>query len=157
MYGLKVRCENRECPWTGELGEMVRHTTLSCQYTEAVCRHGCGARYPRHLLQAHERDQCPNCPIEVRVTGLSKRLDCELKAVREKYDAEIASLKDTVEHQAALIEAMKGLQVEEMKQVKCELQRLLTELNALKETNGSEEKKLVTIKDKGLSVMYIDW
>ena len=119
VYGLKVRCDNRQCTWTGELGEMVRHQTFSCQYTEAECRHGCGSRYPRHLLQAHERDQCPNCPIEVRVGGLSTRLDCELKAMGEKYDAEISSLKDTVKQQAVLIEAMKGLQAEEMKQVKC--------------------------------------
>ncbi len=90
--------------------------------------------------------------------GLSTRLDCELKAMGEKYDAEISSLKDTVKQQAVLIEAMKGLQAEEMKQVKCELQRLLTELNALKETNGSKEKKLVTTcnnKDKGLSAVML--
>lgn len=134
VHGLKVRCVITECSWTGELGELQRHKADSCQYTEAECRYGCGAKYPKHVLAMHERDRCSNRPIEDRVDGLSARLDEELTAFEKKYDPELTALREIVENQKDLIESLKAKQIEQSEQFSQELQKLREEVEVLKQS-----------------------
>ncbi len=134
VYGLKVRCTNQDCCWTGELGELERHKADACQYTIAECRYGCGVKYPRHVLGIHERDKCSNCPIEDRIEGLNQRLDEEITAIEKKYDVDISGLKKTLQEQNVIIETMKTDHTKETGLLKEELKRVNTEIENIKKT-----------------------
>ena len=69
VLGLRVRCSNDGCGWEGELGDRERHLSEKCQYVKEACPHGCGQVYPRHLLQTHQLDQCPQRPLHISGTA----------------------------------------------------------------------------------------
>ena len=60
LYVLKVCCENRDCVWEGELGELHRHLDNKCRYVIEKCQFRCGEYYHRYALQFHEQEECPN-------------------------------------------------------------------------------------------------
>ena len=78
---MQVRCENPDCIWKGKLGELHRHLSDKCQYVIEKCRYGCGKYYYCHSLQFHEQEECPNRPLEVKITNKPTK-------VSEKYKRE---------------------------------------------------------------------
>ena len=102
VLGLKVRCEMSEvgCAWIGELGDLPRHLEQQCLYTENECQHGCGERYPRHLLQIHEKDECPKRSTDAKLEALSiqmmtkfSNMEKEIASLRKQYNDDIAKLQ----------------------------------------------------------------
>ena len=72
LYSLKVCCENEDCDWTGELGELHKHLINKCQYITERCQYECGYYYHRYALPVHEQDECPNRPLEVNIEKLKQ-------------------------------------------------------------------------------------
>ena len=63
--GLKVKCSNarRGCKWSGELKDAKGHVgSSSCQYTDVLCKNGCGEYLQRTMIANHETNQCPKRP-----------------------------------------------------------------------------------------------
>ena len=88
MLGLRVRCSKDGCDWEGELGDLERHLSNKCLYVEEVCPYGCGQLYPRHLLQAHQLDECPQRPLLL-----------QLETVTQKYELLQQQLLECLEQQ----------------------------------------------------------
>ena len=63
----------------GELGELERHLSNKCLYVEEVCPRGCGQSYPRHLLQTHQLDECPQRPLQLQLESLKRQLQLAQK------------------------------------------------------------------------------
>ena len=74
VLGLRVQCSKDGCDWEGELGDLERHLSNKCFYVEEVCRHGCGQSYPRHLLQSHQTDECPQRPLQLQLETVQRQL-----------------------------------------------------------------------------------
>ena len=91
---LRGRCFNsvKGCEWVGELGDQERHFTNKCQYVEEVCRYGCGGKYPRFLLHAHEQDECPERPAEMKMATFTKQIMKKVCNLETKYEGEIINL-----------------------------------------------------------------
>ena len=88
---MKVHCENsgNGCDWTGELGDLQRHLTNKCPYVEAVCKHGCGRKYPRCVLLDHEKDECPSRPIEMKMDTFTQQIMEKLTALETNYEKKL--------------------------------------------------------------------
>ena len=63
--------EKDGCEWTGKLGEYELHLNRNpspenqltgCQFVEVECEHGCGERFQRHHIAAHQKRVCPKQP-----------------------------------------------------------------------------------------------
>ena len=102
VLGLKVRCEMSEigCAWIGELGDLHKHLEQNCLYTEKECQHGCGGRYPRHLLQIHEQDECLKRSTDAKLEALSSQMmtkflnmEKEIASLRKQYNDDITKLQ----------------------------------------------------------------
>ena len=88
VLALRIRCENHDCDWKGELGDLQRHLDNRCVYVKQECHHGCGEQYYQHLLQVHEQDECTKRPLEVKIES----------QVFEKFIALESKHKEEVEH-----------------------------------------------------------
>ena len=105
LFGQRVRCENRECKWKGELLDFEKHISGECLYAPEICQYGCGKYYYRYILPVHEQDECSNRPLHVIIessqTSKKKLTELEVKyqeqgvllnkykSLVEKYEMEI--------------------------------------------------------------------
>ena len=51
----------RDCDWTGELGEFDSHVHLQngkCLYVDVTCPNSCGESHQRHHIDSHLSDMC---------------------------------------------------------------------------------------------------
>ena len=99
MLGLRVRCSKDGCDWEGELGDLKRHLAKKCLYVEEVCPHGCGQLYPRHLLQTHQLDECPQRPLEAKLETLQRQLQQQLVHQEKKHDQDKKELQQHLAQQ----------------------------------------------------------
>ena len=62
VRNLRVMCTNQEqgCKWVGSLGEAMDHleSQNGCDYEQAGCTYGCGARRQRRIVREHELEEC---------------------------------------------------------------------------------------------------
>ena len=93
---LKVYCSKRSdgCEWKGELRHMERHERDECGWTEAQCSYQCGVLVPRHQLAEHERNVCPQRPMDIKVECMLTRLEADWKTEKERHEKEIRELKE---------------------------------------------------------------
>ena len=96
---LKVRCENRDCDWEGELLDRPKHISDKCGYTPKKCRYGCGEYYCCKDLPVHEQDECPNRPQEVLIES-DRRNKKKLKELEVKCHKQETLLKKIREEEA---------------------------------------------------------
>ena len=79
--GLKVKCSNarRGCKWSGELKDAKGHVAApsgaSCQYTDVLCKNGCGEYFQRRVIGRHEAMQCPKRSYICRHCGKKGTFD----------------------------------------------------------------------------------
>ena len=111
VLGLRVRCSKDGCDWEGELGDLVKHLSKKCLYVEEVCPHGCGQSFPRHLLQTHQQDECPQRPLDVQLGSLQRQLS-QKYSIYEQLQQKLMELekkhdKDKKELQQQLLEQEK--------------------------------------------------
>ena len=67
IRGLRAQCGKDGCNWEGKFGDLERHLSKDCLYTEDTCPCGCGHSYPRHLLQKHQLDECPQRQLQIQL------------------------------------------------------------------------------------------
>ena len=84
IQGLRVRCSKDGCDWEGELGDLERHLSNKCLYVEEVCPHGCGQSYPRHILQSHQLDECPQRHVQHKLESVQRRLTQKYELLQQQ-------------------------------------------------------------------------
>ena len=84
VLGLRVQCSKDGCDWEGEFGDLERHLSNKCLYVEKVCPHGCGQSYPRHLLQSHQTDECPQRPLHLQLESVQRRLTQKYELLQQQ-------------------------------------------------------------------------
>ena len=84
VLGLRVRCTKDGCDWEGELGDLEKHLSKKCLYVEEVCPHGCGQSFPRHLLQTHQQDECPQRPLDVQLGSLQRQFSQKYEQLQQQ-------------------------------------------------------------------------
>ena len=84
LLSLRVRCSKDGCDWEGELGDLERHLSDNCLYVKEVCPHGCGHLYPRHLLQTHQLDDCPQRPLHLQFESVERRLTQKYELLQQQ-------------------------------------------------------------------------
>ena len=84
VLGLRVRCSKDGCDWEGELGDLERHLSNKCLYVKEVCPHGCGQSYPRHLLQTHQTDECPQRPLHLQLETVQRRFTQKYELLQQQ-------------------------------------------------------------------------
>ena len=99
VLNLKVRCSRHKdgCQWVGELRHVVPHEREECGWAVVECSYQCGAHLPRRLMDEHQRDECPQRPVDVKLESFMKRMEerheREMKEMEEKQRSEIVALK----------------------------------------------------------------
>ena len=94
VNGLEVYCPEKRmgCDWTGDLGKVDCHLNLGsrdsgCLFVEIECANRCGSMVLRKYLSKHEREKCPNRPVDssnsanVRIASEMRK---EMDAMREE-------------------------------------------------------------------------
>ena len=85
VLGLRVRCSKDGCDWGGgELGDLERHLSNKCLYVKEVCPYGCGQLYPRHLLQTHQLDECPQRPLLLQLESVQRQLTQKYELLQQQ-------------------------------------------------------------------------
>ena len=140
---LKVRCLNsvKGCEWVGELGDQERHFTNKCEYVKEVCRYGCRGKYPRFLLHAHEQDECPERPVEMKMATFTKQIMEKVCTLETKHEREIIDLNKKLTDQEERHKMEKnGLQKQQMEKV-CTLETKFNKRMTDQEERHKMEKK----------------
>ena len=117
VLNLKVRCSrhNDGCQWVGELRHVVPHEREECGWAVVECSYQCGAHLPRRLMDEHQRDECPQRPMDVKLESFIKRMEeqheremskmeTRLSTERERHEKEIREMED--KHRSEIV-AMK--------------------------------------------------
>ena len=89
-----------------------------------MCPHGCGQTYPRHLLQSHQTDECPQRPFHLQLETVERRLT-------QKYELLQQQLLEYLEQQEKKHEEDKKELQQQLAQTKALIQQLTGTNNAL--------------------------
>ena len=99
VLNLKVRCSrhNDGCQWVGELRHVVPHEREECGWAVVECSYQCGAHLPRRLMDEHQRDECPQRPMDVKFENFVKRMEerheRDMKRIEQKHEKEIKKME----------------------------------------------------------------
>ena len=157
VLGLRVRCSKDGCDWEGdpELGDLEKHLSNKCFYVEEVCPHGCGQLYPRHLLQTHQLDECPQRPLEVKLEILQRQLQQHLVHQEKKHDQDKKELQQQLaqqekKHEEDKKELQQQLVQQEKKheEDKKELQQQLVQQEKKREEDKKELQQQLVQQEK---------
>ena len=137
VLGLRVRCSKDGCDWEGELGDLERHFSNKCLYVEEVCPHGCGQSYPRHLLQSHQLDECPQRPLQLQLETVDGRLTQKYELLQQQL---LEYLEQEKKHEEDKKELQETLIQQEMKHKE--------DKNELQQQLAQQEKKHEELQQK---------
>ena len=73
------------------------------------CSYQCGAHLPRRLMDEHQRDECPQRPVDVRLESFMKRMEIKLTTERERHEREMKKVEE--KHRSEIV-AMKREMIE---------------------------------------------
>ena len=126
-----MRCSKEGCDWEGELGDLERHLSNKCLYAELVCSYGCGQLYPRHLLQSHQLDECPQRHVQHKLEAIQiqvQQLVEQTKKDKRELQQQLAQQEKELEMlQQQLIQQEKTHR--EVKELNQKLEKQLTGTN----------------------------
>ena len=125
---LKVRCskKNDGCQWVGELRHVVPHEREECRWAVVECSYQCGAHLSRRLMDEHQRDECPQRPMDVKLERFMKKMevhheremikmetrltamDTRLVTERERHEREMRKMKE--EHKREMAELKENME-----------------------------------------------
>ena len=61
------------------------------------CSYQCGAHLPRRLMDEHQRDECPQRPMDVKFENFVKRMEerheRDMKRIEQKHEKEIKKME----------------------------------------------------------------
>ena len=69
---------------------LEKHLLEECAWSEVMCQYGCGGRFSRREWQKHD---CPNQPLDARVERLVHKFNAELASMKQTHDSELACLR----------------------------------------------------------------
>ena len=78
---------------------MVPHEREECGWAVVECSYQCGAHLPRRLMDEHQRDECPQQPVEVKLESFMKRMETKLMTERERHEKEIREMEERNERE----------------------------------------------------------
>ena len=96
VLNLKVVCskKNDGCQWVGELRHLDHHDREECVWAVVECSYQCGAHLPRRLMAEHEREVCPQRPMDVKLEWFMKSMETKLTTERERHEREMAAVRE---------------------------------------------------------------
>ena len=65
------------------------------------CSYQCGARLSRRLMIEHQRDLCPQRPMDVKLECFMRLMEAKLMTERERHERELAKQKKDMENKMA--------------------------------------------------------
>ena len=148
VLNLKVVClkKNDGCQWEGKLHDLDPHMREECEWAVVECSYQCGAHLPRRLMAEHERDVCPQRPVDVKLEWFMKSMETKLTTERERHVREMASVREEFRNTLTEERETHKKEVEELKQILVE-QKKTTErkmaagLKQFMESKMAEHKK----------------
>ena len=95
VLGLKARCSRKKdgCQWEGELRHLDYHEREECMCALVECRYSCGVCVPRRQLVEHERDLCPQRPVDVKLESFMRKMEAQLTIERKQHEQEMAAIR----------------------------------------------------------------
>ena len=123
LLNLHVFCsrKNDGCQWVGELRHLDYHEREECGWAVVECSYQCGAHLPRRLMAEHERDVCPERPMDVsKLEVFMKRMET---TKRERHVREMATVREELRNTLTEERETHKKEVEELKQLLAEQKR----------------------------------
>ena len=110
VLSLTARCSRKrkydDCNWEGELRHLSKHETEECAKTLVKCRYSCGERIPRGQLAEHEKDECEERPMNLKLESIVKKMERhhkqEISAVKTEIDSKLAEHEKKITQQVCL-------------------------------------------------------
>ena len=96
VLGLRTHCSRRKngCDWEGELRHLDYRERGDCMWALVECRYSCGELVPRRQLVEHERDLCPQRPVDVKLESFMKKMEAQLTIERNRHEQEMAATRE---------------------------------------------------------------
>ena len=145
---LKVRCARTEdgCRWVGELRHLDRHEREECEWAVVECSYQCGAHLPRRLMAGHEREVCPQRPMDIKFERFMKNMETKLTTERERHVREMAAVREEFRNTLTKERETHKKEVEELKELLAE-QKRETESKMAEQRKDTERKMAEQRKD----------
>ena len=126
VLNLKVVCskKNDGCQWVGELRHLDHHDREECVWAVVECSYQCGAHLPRRLMAEHEREVCPQRPMDVKLEWFMKSMEKEMAAVKEEFRNILTEERETHKKE---VEKLKQLMESKMAEQKREMESEMAE------------------------------
>ena len=110
VMAMKVRCSNSGCMWNGALSDLETHLTMECDFVECLCRYGCGGSYPRANLKIHERDECVERTLDMRIESISAKMLEKFNALEAKFESQLHSLRNKLQQQQEKLDSVSSME-----------------------------------------------
>ena len=151
VLGLKVRCSRKKdgCQWEGELRHLDHHEREECMCALVECRYSCGVRLPRRQLVEHERDLCPQRPVDVKLESFMMKMEVQLTIERNRHEQEMAAIRrvlheerESHRQEIASREMSHSTEIEELRQ------ELMEKFNAVMASMREEVRREMQRKEQ---------
>ena len=97
---LKVKCNNGDCEWRGELVDYNKHITDKCSNRVVQCQYNCGLYFLASEVSVHEEEECTKRPYEVVVLYYEKQAE----ATREWHQQQMNTVQTKQQQQMSILE-----------------------------------------------------
>ena len=154
VLNLKVFCsrKNNGCQWVGELRHLDHHEREECGWAVMECSYQCGAHFPRRLMAEHEREICPQRPMDVKLEWFMKSMETKLTTEREQHVREMAAVREEFRNTLTEERETHKKEVEELKQLlaeqKREIDSKMAEQDKDTESKMAEQKKEMKVHNQ---------
>ena len=127
---------------------MVPHEREECGWAVVECSYQCGAHLPRRLMDEHQRDVCPQRPVDVKLESFMKTMEEQHERETKKIEARLLTER---EHHEKEIREIEDKHRSEIVAMKCEM----TESDERLELELAKQRKETEIKMAELKVTII--
>ena len=144
---------------------MVPHEREECGWAVVECTYQCGAHLPRRQMDEHQRDECPQQPVDVKLESFMKRMEerheremkkmeARLLTEREHYEKELVAMKREMSEQKEIRE-MEDIYNYKHRSEIIALKSEMTESDKRHELELAKQRKETEIKMAELKVTII--
>ena len=113
------------------------------------CRYSCGVRLPRRQLVEHERDLCPQRPVDVKLESFMMKMEVQLTIERNRHEQEMAAIRrvlheerESHRQEIASREMSHSTEIEELRQ------ELMEKFNAVMASMREEVRREMQRKEQ---------
>lgn len=112
------------------------------------CSYQCGAHLPRRLMDEHQRDECPQRPVDVKLESFMKRMETKLVTERECHEKEIKEIEERHEREIKNMEARLSTERERQEREMVVMKREIREMEDKHRSEIVAMKSEMTESDK---------